>query len=48
MDNPVPEAPPAEASLPSDPAAALPLLAAKLDVIQQACDARADLLKGLG
>jgi hypothetical protein len=52
-DNPVPqaalvEAPPPEAPLPSDPAAALPLLAAKLDVIQQGCDARADLLKGLG
>ncbi len=47
-DNPVPAAPPGEASLPSDPAAALPLLAAKLDVIQQGCDARADLLKGLG
>ena len=35
-------------NLPSDPEAAIPLLAAKLDAIQQSCDERAELLKGLG
>jgi hypothetical protein len=40
--------PPSAVPLPSDPEAALPLLAAKLDAIQQGCDSRADLLRGLG
>jgi hypothetical protein len=35
-------------SLPSEPEAAIPLLAAELDGIRQGCDQRADLLKGLG
>jgi hypothetical protein len=34
--------------LPSNPTAAIPPLAAKLDAIRQGCDSRADLLKGLG
>lgn len=40
--------PPAESPLPSDPASALPLLAAKLEAIQHGCDQRSDLIAGLG
>lgn len=36
------------AALPADPEAAIPILATKLDAIQQSCDQRAELLKGLG
>jgi hypothetical protein len=46
--NPTTDNPNPASALPSDPEAALPLLAAKLDAIQQSCDQRADLLKGLG
>jgi hypothetical protein len=57
-DNPVPGSPPPSAApaedpvsaantMPSDPEAAIPILAAKLDTIQQNCDQRTELLKGL-
>ncbi len=38
----------AAAPAPADPEAALPQLEGQLDALQQACDQRAELLKGLG
>ena len=47
-DNPLPQAALVDAAAERSRSGALPLLAAKLDAIQQSCDQRADLLKGLG